>query len=367
MLRIKMLLVSTIVAVALAGVLLLPSPAPADVALSNGPIVADSGPACCYTDFFVDPEQCEVSEFTFPSGLWGVVRSSVHPSFFGGVGVNYQIAVTGGSGSVVGIDVPLFDCPLQPDFCDGGHSMHALRCDDPENPPLSPCIVSDATGLDDIVFAGTPSPLGPRVDCYPTAGTIPFVGTPISSSITDLSGGVYSTGFAGLPTGTTSRIFGVLTTGTPVLTTATLTSDSGETTTVVVKGCNTPPVADCVESVNPSGKKVPPAGSTTLPGPKGGQSEDGFYELISEDAEDGTAPLFVTNASGSATFGPFPSGSVVKITEATGKTPVSKPMGGPGSAVVAHITLDSDASVFAVDGAGAVSSEVSCLVPRPPK
>ncbi len=130
---------------------------------------------------------------------------------------------------------------------------------------------------------------------------------------------------------------------------------------------NTPPEASCVESVNPSGKKVPPAGRTTLPGPKGGQNEDGFYQLIGEDAEDTTADVFVTNASGSAVFGPFASGSVVKITEAPGATPSSKPMGGPNSAVVAHIKLDSDASVFAVDSLGWVSPVVSCLVPPPPK
>ena len=130
--------------------------------------------------------------------------------------------------------------------------------------------------------------------------------------------------------------------------------------------CNTPPVASCVESVNPSGKITPPAGSTTLPGPMGGQNEDGFYELIGDDAEDGTAPLFVTNASGSATFGPFSSGSVVKITEAPGATPTSKSIGGPNSAVAAHITLDSDAFVFAVDSFGEFSPVVSCLVPPPP-
>jgi hypothetical protein len=131
--------------------------------------------------------------------------------------------------------------------------------------------------------------------------------------------------------------------------------------------CNTPPVASCVESVNPAGSTIPPAGSTTLPGPKGGQNEDGFYELIGEDAEDGTAPVFVTNASGSATFGPFSSGSVVKITEDRDEIPVSKPMGGPNSAVGAHIILDSDAFVFAVDSFGEVSPVVSCLVPPPPK
>jgi hypothetical protein len=140
-----------------------------------------------------------------------------------------------------------------------------------------------------------------------------------------------------------------------------------DTPITLVRDCDTPPVADCTESVNPSGKKVPPAGSTTLPGPKGGQNEDGFYELGGFDNEDGTAPVFVTNASGSATFGPFASGSVVKITEAPGATPTSKPIGGPNSAVAAHIKLDSDAFVFAVDSAGQSSNVVSCLVPPPPK
>jgi hypothetical protein len=130
---------------------------------------------------------------------------------------------------------------------------------------------------------------------------------------------------------------------------------------------NTPPVASCTESVNPSGKKIPPAGSTTLPGSKGGQNEDGFYEIIGADAEDATVDVFVTNASGSATFGPFAPGSVVKITEAPGAKPSSKPMGGPNSAVAAHIKLDSDAYVYAVDSFGVQSPVVSCLVPPPPK
>jgi hypothetical protein len=42
-------------------------------------------------------------------------------------------------------------------------------------------------------------------------------------------------------------------------------------------------------------------------------------------------------------------------------------MGGPDSAVAAHITLDSDAFVFAVDSSGEESPVVSCLVPPLPK
>jgi len=119
---------------------------------------------------------------------------------------------------------------------------------------------------------------------------------------------------------------------------------------------NTPPVASCTESLNPSGKHVPAA-----------TNEDGFYEIVGADAEDEIVDVFVTNASGTVTFGPFMPGSVVKITESPGATPSSKPIGGPHSAVVAHITLDSDAYVFAVDSYGEVSPPVSCLVPPPPK
>ncbi len=129
---------------------------------------------------------------------------------------------------------------------------------------------------------------------------------------------------------------------------------------------NTPPVASCTESVNPNGNQIPPAGSTTLPGPMGGQNEDGFYQLTGEDAEDGTAPVFVTNTSGSVFFGPFASGTVVKITEDPLATPTSKPIGGPNSAVTAHIILDSDALVLAVDIFGEVSRVVACRVPPPP-
>jgi hypothetical protein len=64
---------------------------------------------------------------------------------------------------------------------------------------------------------------------------------------------------------------------------------------------------------------VPPAGSTTLPGPNGGQNEDGFY-LIGSDV--GTS---VTVVTGGVTFGPFASDSVVKYTQAPGATQASSP------------------------------------------
>lgn len=129
----------------------------------------------------------------------------------------------------------------------------------------------------------------------------------------------------------------------------------------------TPPECDCVETVNPAGKNVPPAGSTTLPGAKGGQNEDGFYELKAKDNVDPNPQIFVVDTGSGTQFGPFTSGTKIKYTEANGATPNQKEIGGPNSAVAWHITGTGDAAVFAVDAAGNKSPLVDCLVPPPPK
>jgi hypothetical protein len=131
----------------------------------------------------------------------------------------------------------------------------------------------------------------------------------------------------------------------------------------------TPPEVACFESVNPHGNKTPPAGSSTLPGAKGGQNEDGFYMLGASDICDANPLIFISDASGVA-FGPFSSGDVVKITEDPTVPPEIKKMGsskGKAGAVAAHIILVSDPVVFAVDFSGNVSLITSCLVPAPPK
>ena len=98
----------------------------------------------------------------------------------------------------------------------------------------------------------------------------------------------------------------------------------------------------CAESVNPHGQNTPPAGSTTLPGPNGGENEDGFY-----------------------TFGPFASGSVIKYTQAPGAAPTSKTIGSPNGqagAVIVHITGPDELVVVSIDG-----TRTTCFVPPPPK
>ena|SRR5689334_9889781 len=123
-------------------------------------------------------------------------------------------------------------------------------------------------------------------------------------------------------------------------------------------GAHTP---SCIENVNPHGQTIPPAGSTTLPGPRGGQNEDGFYLISSNTGVN----VFVVDTGTGTTFGPYPSGTVVKYTEANGATPSVKSIGsteGEAGAVLVHIQGQGDMGVRTSD-----SGVLTCLVPPPPK
>jgi hypothetical protein len=153
----------------------------------------------------------------------------------------------------------------------------------------------------------------------------------------------------------------------------TLTDPTGET------GCDdatktwqdtTPPSVHCVETTNPHGHNVPPAGSTTPPGSKGGQNEDGFYELTASDAVDPDPDVFLVDTGSGTVFGPFDDGTRIKYTEAPGASPKIKKIGsatGQAGAVDWHVIGSGDAAMFAVDFSGNVSDRVACLVPPPPK
>jgi hypothetical protein len=117
----------------------------------------------------------------------------------------------------------------------------------------------------------------------------------------------------------------------------------------------------CEEYVNPHGQTIPPAGSSTLPGARGGQNEDGFYRISSTTGED----VFVVDTGSGTVFGPYPSGTVVKYTEANGATPSEKTIGstnGQAGAVLVHITGTGDMGFRTAD-----SGLTVCLVPPPPK
>lgn len=129
-----------------------------------------------------------------------------------------------------------------------------------------------------------------------------------------------------------------------------------------------PPKVECIETVNPHGKNVPPAGSTTLPGPKGGQNEDGFYMLRAID-NSGLAPMiWLNDTEGSFTFGPYPIGTKIKYTEANGATPSEKKIGsdkGQAGAVDYHIKGQGDLMVSAVDASGNVETAICYVAPLP--
>jgi hypothetical protein len=119
----------------------------------------------------------------------------------------------------------------------------------------------------------------------------------------------------------------------------------------------------CVEYVNPHGKVIPPAGLTP-PGtnPNGGENPDGFY-LIGDTGNQSS--VFVTDLGSGTTFGPYPAGTVIKYTQAPGKTPSEQKIGsdtGQAGAVTVHITGTGD---FSITQQG--SSTQTCLVPPPPK
>ena len=120
------------------------------------------------------------------------------------------------------------------------------------------------------------------------------------------------------------------------------------------------PEAQCVETVNPSGRNIPQA-----PGQGGqGQNQDGFYELLGEDGVGGDVEIFVTDDATGTVFGPFEPGTKIKYTQAPGREPTIREMSG---AVDYHIFGQGDASVTAVDIHGGVSDPVDCLVPPPPQ
>lgn len=113
------------------------------------------------------------------------------------------------------------------------------------------------------------------------------------------------------------------------------------------------PTVSCLETVNPSGKKIP----TSV-------NEDGFYELIAKDTLDPNPKIYVVDTGSGKEFGPYVSGTKIKYTQAKTAVPEAKPMGGPKSAINLHIIGNGDANVKAEDFSG---NEASMYCPVPPK
>lgn len=129
----------------------------------------------------------------------------------------------------------------------------------------------------------------------------------------------------------------------------------------------------CVETVNPHGKNIPPAGLTTAPGtnPHSGQNDDGFYLVGTTDGQggacgSGTSAVRLIDTGSLVDFGTFDSGTNVKYTQAPGGTPDEKKIGsdkGKAGAVEVHLTGTGDLLVCSVED----RTCLTCLVPPPPR
>jgi len=114
----------------------------------------------------------------------------------------------------------------------------------------------------------------------------------------------------------------------------------------------TPPRAACPPSGNPSGHQPPSS------------NPDGFYLISATDIVDTDVAVFIRDTGDpSVNFGPFPSGTKIKLVQAPGSTPNVKP--GTGG-VNFKVTLRGDALVVGIDDFGNVSAPTACLVPPAP-
>ncbi|WP_256841830.1 hypothetical protein [Ornithinimicrobium cryptoxanthini] len=106
------------------------------------------------------------------------------------------------------------------------------------------------------------------------------------------------------------------------------------------------PEVGCVPGPNPGGK-IP------------GSTNSGFFEMVSSDNVDAAVGIYIHDTASSAVFGPYPSGTTIKLTQAPGATPSVVPFRG---AVDWKVKLKGDAELHATDAAGHETTSL-CLVP----
>lgn len=109
----------------------------------------------------------------------------------------------------------------------------------------------------------------------------------------------------------------------------------------------TPPSVSCPPGPNPAGH-VPPA-----------DNQDGFFRMVAGDNVDASVPVYIKDLGSGTVFGPYPSGTTFKLTQAPGGPVTAKPFTG---AVDWKFTFNGDAQLIATDAAGNTAT-ATCLVP----
>lgn len=109
----------------------------------------------------------------------------------------------------------------------------------------------------------------------------------------------------------------------------------------------TAPTVRCEQGPNPAGMILPE------------ESEAGFFRMFAEDNVDDSVEVTVSDTGSSAVFGPYPSGTTFKLTQAPGATPRVTAFTGE---VEWHFRLKGDAELSATDDAGNTATAL-CEVP----
>lgn len=109
----------------------------------------------------------------------------------------------------------------------------------------------------------------------------------------------------------------------------------------------TPPSVSCPPGTNPAGTE--PAAT----------NEDGFFKMIASDNVDASVPVRIKDLGSGTVFGPYPSGTTFKLTQAPGAPVKAKDFTGE---VAWKFTFNGDAQLVATDAAGNTAT-ATCLVP----
>lgn len=109
----------------------------------------------------------------------------------------------------------------------------------------------------------------------------------------------------------------------------------------------TPPSVSCPPGPNPAGNEP------------SSDNQDGFYRMVSSDNVDASVPIYIKDLGSGTVFGPYPSGTTFKLTQAPGAPVTAKPLRGH---VEWKFTFNGDAQLIATDAAGNTAT-ATCLVP----
>ena len=109
----------------------------------------------------------------------------------------------------------------------------------------------------------------------------------------------------------------------------------------------TPPSVSCPPGPNPAGTE-PSA-----------ENQDGFFRMLASDNVDASVPIYIKDLGAGTVFGPYPSGTTFKLTQAPGARVKVRAFSGD---VAWKFTFNGDAQLIATDAAGNTAT-ATCLVP----